>query len=148
MLLLFEVMTYSINCLKTLEDARKYLTTLGPFLCKTEIIMDCQNFQTILILITLRYFISGNGFITFNEFLHSFVAKKPERASPTLDTLQHIFAKEDRDQDGFLDYEECNRALKSLGHNLNATSASRVFELMDKDNDGRISINGIYCTES
>lgn len=65
-------------------------------------------------------------------------------ATPSEERMRQVFKQADRNGNGTLALNECLTAMKQLGHVMDDRGIRRVMEVMDKDDSGVISYEGVY----
>ena len=85
----------------------------------------------------------GDGFISFAEFIKTFINKITSKTM-TSDKLKQIYWKNDIDNKGYLSCIECGDVLRTLGCDLHKGLLEQLVKAIDKDENGRITLNN-FC---
>lgn len=87
-------------------------------------------------------YIIGNGYIEYDEYedmmRHYFLTLEYQD-----EQLRDAFKKFDKDGNGSLDVEELKHILCSMGEEFTQAEAEEMFDLVDTDHNGKVSLEGM-----
>ena len=81
--------------------------------------------------------VDGNGTIEFSEFLA--IAARKIKDSDMEEEIRKVFRILNKDDNGFISFDELRRVLTNLGEKLSDEDVVEMIEEADLDKDGRIS---------
>lgn len=84
--------------------------------------------------------VDGDGFIDFDEFVKAYLSKIKSRSALTNEQIKSIYYKNDTRRKGFLTKQEFGQAMRMLGNNLDEESLDRVMAVIDKNYDGKVTL--------
>jgi len=93
-------------------------------------------------------YVSGNGLIDFDEFMHMMQSREPTRRRSQDAEMRALFAAFDKDDNGYIDGQELKLTMREVGMDLTNHDVEMMMKAAGVAIKDRIFYEGLYLLPS